>query len=120
MKNILKLITILCGILLFVSCATSMTPVQVSNTLPTMTKSKFITQSQAQESNCKYLTKGRKYTAPVGLTSRDDLYYGAKGIDDWVKLDGGNAYVLKNFNWVTVDHNGTTQLNLEFDTLLCE
>ena len=97
-----------------------MSPIEVSSTLPTMTKSKFITQSQAQESNCKYLTKGRKYTAPVGFTTRDDLRNGARGIDEWVKLDGGNAYELKNFNWVVVDQNGTTQLNLEFDTLLCE
>jgi len=33
----------------FASCATSMSPVKVNNTLPTLTKSKFISQSQAEE-----------------------------------------------------------------------
>jgi len=50
----------------------------------------------------------------------DDLIYGAKGIDEWVKLDGGNAYVLTNYKWVTVGNQGATQLYLEFDTLKCE
>lgn len=90
------------------SCATSMTPMQVNNTLPSLTNSKFISQAQAEEAvksnGCKYLVKGRKYTAPSGLTAKDDLRNGAKGIDEWVKLDGGNAYVLNNFKWVTIDH----------------
>lgn len=124
MVKFLKSNIILGIILLFVSCATSMTPIEVNNTLPPLTKSKFLTQSQAEESiksnNCKYIIKGRKYTAPVGLTSKDDLKNGAKGIDEWVELDRGNSYVLINYNWVIVDHNGTTQLNVEFDTLLCE
>lgn len=56
----------------------------------------------------------------MGLSTKGDLKYAAKGIDEWVKLDGGNAYVLKNYKWVTVDHNGSTQLTIEFDTMLCE
>lgn len=109
---------------LFTTCATSMTPSQISDTLPTLTKSKFLSQSQADEaiksSKCKYMVKGRNYVAPMGLTVNDDLKNGAKGIDEWVKLDGGNAYVLTNYKWVTVDHNGSTQLHIEFDTLSCE
>jgi hypothetical protein len=35
-------------------------------------------------------------------------------------FDGGNAYVLKNYQWVTVDVFGSTQLHVEFDTMLCE
>lgn len=106
------------------SCATSMTPMQVNNTLPSLTNSKFISQAQAEEAvksnGCKYLVKGRKYTAPSGLTAKDDLRNGAKGIDEWVKLDGGNAYVLNNFKWVTIDHYGSSQLHIVFDTMLCE
>lgn len=109
------------------SCAmfsTSMTPSQVNDTLPNLTKSKFISQAQVEEvlkeNGCKYLVKGRMYTAPIGLTVKQDLAYGARGIDEWVELDGGNAYVLTNYKWVTVDHNGATQLHIEFDTMLCE
>ena len=109
---------------LFTACATSMSPIQVSETLPTLTKSKFLSPSQAEESiksnNCKYLVKGRNYVAPLGLTVEEDLKNGATGIDEWVKLDGGNAYVLTSYKWVTVDHNGATQLHIEFDTLACE
>ena len=113
------------GFFLFIvsSCAISMTPIEMNNTLPTLTVSKFITQAQANEQintkKCKYLVKGRNYNAPIGSTAKDDLKNGAKGIDEWVKLDGGNAYVLTNYKWVTV-YDGATQLYIEFDTLLCE
>jgi hypothetical protein len=125
MTNMPKRIpVIVLAIVLFVSCATSMTPMQVNSALPALTKSKFITQSQADErvksNGCRYLVKGRTYVAPIGLSTKQDLKYGAKGIDEWVKLDGGNSYVLKNYKWVTVDNMGSTQLHIEFDTLLCE
>lgn len=122
--NFLNLIVVIMTLAILTSCATSMTPMQVNNTLPTLTKSKFISQAQSEEAvksnGCKYLVKGRNYTAPIGLTTKDDLRNGAKGIDEWVKLDGGNAYVLNNYKWITVDHNGSTQLHIEFDTMLCE
>jgi hypothetical protein len=124
MMKIIKL-SLIIGVALFLSsCAASMTPMQVSNTLPGLTKSKFNSQSQAEEAiktnKCKYLVKGRSYVAPVGLTVKNDLKYGAKGIDEWVELDGGNAYVLVNYKWVTVDDGGSTQLHIEFDTMSCE
>ena len=107
-----------------VSCATSMSPIQVNNTLPTLTKSKFMTLQQAEETiktnGCKYLVKGRNYVAPIGFSVKDDLKNGAYGIDEWVKVDGGNAYVLISYKWVTVDHYGSTQLHIDFDTILCE
>lgn len=106
------------------SCATSMTPIAVNNTLPTLTVSKFVSQIQAEEdfiaNRCKYLVKGRKYKAPMGLTVKEDLKYGARGIDEWVKLDGGNAYVLTNYEWIAVGDSGATQLHIEFDTMLYE
>jgi hypothetical protein len=121
-KYILK--TGLIFILFLNSCTTSMSPVEINNTLPTLTTSKFISQAQADEytnlGKCKYLVKGRNYTAPIGSTTKVDLKNGAQGIDEWVKLDKGNAYVLTNYKWVTVGNNGTTQLYIEFDTLLCE
>ncbi|HNT48927.1 MAG TPA: hypothetical protein PKK16_09110 [Bacteroidales bacterium] len=117
MVKFIKRYLIFALVLFLSSCATfstSMTPSQVNDTLPTLTKSKFISQVQAEEvikeNSCKYLVKGRVYTAPLGLTVKQDLTYGAKGIDEWVELDGGNAYVLTNYEWVTVDHNGSMNI----------
>jgi len=75
------------GTLLFLnSCATSMTPVKVNSTLPDLTESKFLSQAEAEEviisNRCKYLVKGRSYTAPIGLTTTNDLKNAAKGIDE--------------------------------------
>lgn len=110
-------------VVLFSSCASSMSPVKLYNTLPDLTKAKFIPQSQLdnaiEKNGCKFLVRGREYTAPIGLTTKGDLKNGAKGIDEWVELDGGNAYVLTNYNWRTVDDLGSTQLQIEFDTMLC-
>lgn len=110
-------------VVLFSSCASSMSPVKLYNTLPDLTKAKFIPQSQLdnaiEKNGCKFLVRGREYTAPIGLTTKGDLKNGAKGIDEWVELDGGNAYVLTNYNWRTVDALGSTQLQIEFDTMLC-
>ena len=88
-----------------------------------MTKSTYMTQAQANKAietdQCSYLVRGREYTAPIGLTTMGDLKAGAKGIDEWVTLDGGNAYVLTNYYWRAVDDFGSTQLQLTFDTMLC-
>ncbi len=123
-QNIMKLELWILVAILTSGCATSMTPMQVNSTLPTLTKANLISKAQADaaliDNRCKYLVKGRTYSAPLGLTVKDDLRYGAKGIDEWVKLDGGNSYVLVSYKWVTVDYNGSTQLHLEFDTMLCE
>lgn len=109
---------------IFNSCATSMSPAKLHNTLPDLNKAKYIPQSQVDnaigKNGCKFLVKGREYTAPIGLTTKGDLKNGAKGIDEWVELDGGNAYVLTNYNWRTVDDLGSTQLQVKFDTMLCE
>ncbi len=124
MVKLFKLNLIIGVVFFLASCATSMSPIKVNNTLPTLTKSKFISQSQAEEAiktnRCKYMVKGRNYATPIGLTTKNDLKYGARGIDEWVKIDGGNAYVLVSYKWVIVDYNGSTQLHVDFDTMLCE
>jgi hypothetical protein len=127
MIKFIKLNLVIGAIFCFASCAifsTSMSPMEVNNTLPSLTKSEFISQAKANEAaetnRCKYLVKGRNYTAPIGLTVKGDLKRGAKWIDEWVELDGGNAYVLINYKWETVGENGSTQLHIEFDTMLCE
>lgn len=109
---------------LFQSCATSMTPSEVNNNLPNLTKSKMLSPKQAEEDitsgKCVLLVNDRGYVAPIGLTTMDDLKKGARGIDEWVKIDGGNAYRLSNYEWVVVDNKGATQLRLKFNTLLCK
>lgn len=101
-----------------------MSPTKVNETLPTLTKAKFISQIEAQEAiesgKCKLLVKGRNYNAPIALSVKGDLRNGAKGIDEWVEIDGGNSYSLINYKWVTVNDMGSTQLQVEFDTLLCD
>lgn len=105
------------------ACA-SMSPTQVGQTLPTLTKTKYLSRAEAEDLTadkaCKYLTKDREYIAPMGLFPKDDLTNGATGIDEWVRIDGGNSYVLKSFKWVDVNQSGATQLILIFDTLKCD
>lgn len=124
MVKLINLNPIFAVIFILSSCATSMTPLQVNSTLPTLTKSKFITQSDIENAiktnRCKYLVKMRKYAAPMGLTVKEDLKNGAQGIDEWVALDGGNAYVLIGYKWITVGDEGGTQLHIDFDTVLCD
>ena len=55
----------------------------------------------------------------MGMTVSEDLKFGAKGIDEWVKVDGGNSYVLKSYNWIAVGDKGATELHIEFDTMSC-
>lgn len=109
--------------MLLLSCAMSMSPSEVNEVLPTMTYSKFLTEEQANRAvetdSCKCLNKERKYAAPQGLTVNGDLKYAAKGIDEWVELDKGNAYVLTGFKWESVGDLGGTQLFVEFDTYSC-
>lgn len=128
MKKHIKLLTIIGISLLVVSCGifqTSMSPSEVHSTLPFYTKSTFLTEEQVQKMNCRCLTRNRSYTAPVGFTVKNDLKNGAYGIDEWVLLDGGNSYVLKNFHWMTIGYDmqnsiSATQLFVEFDTYICE
>jgi hypothetical protein len=101
-----------------------MTPTEVNQTLPTLTKSTYLTGEQTQNPNCKCLFRGKNYTAPMGFTVKDDLRNGANGIDEWVSIEGGNAYKLTNFRWITIatDKYGSptsTQLVIDFDIYKC-
>ena len=124
MKSIINILLIVCLSFLLCSCATTLTPMQVNQTLPTLTKSTYLSAEQTQNPNCKCLTRGKSYTAPVGLTAKDDLRNAAAGIDEWVSVEGGNAYKLTNFRWVTIstDKYGSptsTQLVIDFDIYIC-
>lgn len=112
----------------FFSCASSLTPIQFAEQFPDRTTSRYYNQIQGKEAvangSCRLLVENRKYLAPVGLTLQNDMKYGARGIDEWVQVDGGNAYILNNYEWVSVhdlnnDMSGT-QLVLYFDTMNCK
>jgi hypothetical protein len=36
-----------------------------------------------------------------------------------VQLDKGNTYIFTNYKWISIDNSGSTQLNVDFDTLYC-
>jgi len=128
MKKRVKTISIYWMVIFLSACSipqTAMSPSEVHNTLPKYSKSTLLTEAQVKNMDCSCLIKDRNYVAPIGLTVKDDLKNGAKGIDEWVLLDGGNSYVLRNFQWKTVGYNtqdGTsaTQLYLDFDTYSCK
>ena len=107
-----------------IGCATSMTPRQFLGKFPNLTNSVFYDRPSANEAissgKCKTLVEGRNYASPVGLTVYVDLQYGARGVDEWVQADSGNAYALNSFEWIHFARGGATQLFLYFDTMLCE
>lgn len=124
MKTLFNFSLMLGLIFSVLSCQSSMSPMKVNQTLPGFTESQFVNQTQAdkkiQSNECAYLVKERTYVAPVGSTPRNELKRAAKGIDEWVEIDGGNAYVLTSYKWIRVDKKGTTQLHVDFDTMTCK
>jgi len=56
---------------------------------------------------------------PIGLTVYDEVRNGAKGVDTMIANDGGNAYRISSYAWVPAGE-GATQLQVDFDTLLCD
>ncbi|WP_417238771.1 hypothetical protein [Bizionia sp.] len=124
MKSKHIIYSVLLSFTFLLSCSSSMAPIEVNNTLQTLTKSTLLNQAQATEAiksnKCKLLVKGRAYVAPIGFTTKNDLKNAAKGIDEWVQMDGGNAYVLINYKWVNVSDDGSTQLTVDFDTMQCQ
>jgi hypothetical protein len=102
-----------------------MTPSQFNEKFPKATVSKFYTKTSASAAiasgECKLLVRDRKYTSPIGFTVDGDVKNGALGVDEWVRADGGNAYSMGNFEWITVNvgEQGATQLIVYFDTMSC-
>jgi hypothetical protein len=100
-----------------------MTPSQFNESLPAATDSKFYNKTSSTKAisagECKVLVEGRKYTAQPGYTVDGDVKNAAVGVDEWVKADGGNAYALSNFEWITIGDAVGTQLIVYFDTMSC-
>ena len=128
-------IAIAVSIACFISgCASSipLSPSQVNNDLPALTKSTYYNAVAGKEAiasgKCNVLVEDRKFVSP--LRTYFALNDGAMGIDEWVQVDGGNAYILNNFEWTYPDggdverdilpNDPPNQLVVYFDTLLCE
>jgi len=120
---ILRTIAPLVVLTALTGCATQMSPSLFMDEFPKATKSRFVEQLVAKDlidsGACRLRIADRKYLSPIGLTVGDDLRGGAKGVDEWVAADGGNAYIIKTYDWVQVGDSGTTQLVVTFDTLSC-
>lgn len=118
-----KRIVLTAAAAILAGCATSMTPREFNASLPKATSARYFDRIGAVKAvsngECRSLVDGRKYTAPIGLTVAEDLKNAARGIDEWVQADGGNAYSVVNFEWISVGDEGTTQLIVYFDTLYC-
>ena len=113
-----------CLATVLIGCATSMSPSQFNEALPKATKSRFLGRTAANDAvsagQCRVLVADRKYTAPIGLTLNGEVKGAARGIDEWVAADSGNAYSVGDFTWATVTDFGDTQLTVRFDTLMCK
>ena len=112
------------SLLLLQACATSMSPNLFIDEFPKATESKYIdkaiSKNEVATGNCTVLVENRKYVAPIGFTVQGDVNNGASGVDEWVITDKGNAYTINNYEWVSVGDEGTTQLIVHFNTLLCK
>lgn len=90
---------------------------------PTLTKSTYVDKNKietlVENKQCRLITENKQYSAPVAGSVKGDMKKGAKGVDELIQLEGGNSYVLKNFNWKNFDSWGSTQLHLEFDIYDC-
>ncbi len=104
--------------------AMSMTPSQFNESFPKAANSKFYDSQSSKEAiargECKVLVEGRKYVSPQGSTVDGDVKNAALGVDEWVKADNGNAYSIRNFEWIPVGDVSGTQLTVHFDTMHCK
>jgi hypothetical protein len=120
----MKHLSAIISLLILQGCASSMSPSTFIVELPNATVSRYIDKAEYadKEANgeCTLRVTNRKYVAPVGMTVHGDVRNGARGVDEWVGADSGNAYTINNFEWIIVDDEGTTQLTIYFDTLLCK
>ena len=126
MNSVFPVTVLITSTIIVAGCATSMTPSQFSQSFPQATSSRFyekaLSVNAISSDECKLLVENRKYVAPIGLTVSGDVKNGAIGVDEWVKVDKGNAYTINNYEWVTIPNgkDTATQLIVYFNTMLCK
>ncbi len=122
MQNKYNLIALISFCIMLISCAVSMPPKEFMSKFPIATNTNLYTKlgsnTAVENGTCKKLVLNRSYSADIGYTVDEDLDSAAQGVDQWVTLDGGNAYSLNNFEWV--DLIDRTQLVVYFDTMSCK
>ena len=100
----------------------SMPASQFYTEFPAATQSLYMTGADARlaitEGSCIELDEHR-YTVPIGLAVYVEVQDGGKGVDTIIANDGGNAYRISSYAWVPA-REGATQLQVDFDTLLCD
>jgi hypothetical protein len=126
-SHMLRRILALALTISLMGCATQTTSSQVSPSqfmekLPGTTEARYLDRSATPDllllGVCTVRGADRRYRSPIGVTMPELLQRGARGIDDGVVEDGGNAYVIKNLEWVQIE-GSPAQLDVGFDTLNC-
>lgn len=117
----------LASAILMTGCATAMAPASwapdhfVEN-LPGATTAKHIDAQMAPDllhlGICTIRVADRRYISTTGVARTDDLQHEARSVDEAVAADGGNAYVIKDFESVQLDGR-SRRVVLDFDTLKC-
>ena len=104
-------------------CSMSMDATRFYAEFPMATGTSYYSGAEAivavSNGDCLVLSTGRFYAAPIGMTLTEDLRNGADGVDLIVANDGGNAYRIDSYVWAPFP-DGSTQLQLTFDTMLCK
>lgn len=103
------LLTISCGMM--VGC-TALTPSEFLARFPQKTEAAYYNRLEGEEAvksgACEVLVEDRTYNAPIRASLNKEMTKGAQGIDEWVYADGGNAYILNNYEWKAVGNEGGT------------
>tara|TARA_B100001093_G_C26521603_1_gene881998 strand:+ start:184 stop:507 length:324 start_codon:yes stop_codon:yes gene_type:complete len=95
-----------------------------------LTNSRMYSKADAKlavtSKKCSYLEL-RDYYSGARLNGLEEMKNGAIGVDEWVSLDGGNAFSLEAYRWVLAgvsvyDGTGGTsaELKIEFYTMSCD
>ena len=105
-------------------------PIQFISEFNELTNSRMYSKADAKlavaSKKCSYLEL-RDYFSGARLNGLEDMKNGAIGVDEWVSLDGGNAFSLEAYRWVpdgvsVYDGTGgtSTELKIEFYTMSCD
>jgi hypothetical protein len=105
-------------------------PMQFNTEFNELTNSRMYSKADAKlavaSKKCSYLEL-RDYYSGDRLNGLKDMKKGAIGVDQWVSLDGGNAFSLEAYRWVppgviVYEKTGgtSTELKIEFYTMLCD
>jgi hypothetical protein len=117
----LLLLVILIGISGCSALRSSLTASEFYAEFPRLTSTRYLdgaVATVATENGECIVLQIHRVRAAIGATVYIDMQNGAQDVDGIVINEGGNSYRMTNFQWVDV--NSSTQLVLEFTSMLCE